>query len=95
LAARIANREALVVDVRDDSEWELGHVPGALHIPLGRLASRIGEIPRSGAIVVQCQGGNRSAIAASVLLRHGIDGVTNLSGGFTDWVSEGQAVAHD
>jgi hydroxyacylglutathione hydrolase len=92
LAARIAKRDITVVDVRADSEWAHGHLPGALHIPLGSLGARIGELPAGRPIVVQCQGGNRSAIAASVLLGHGARDVFNLRGGFSECAREGCAV---
>jgi len=94
LAPRIANQEVVVVDVRDDSEWALGRLPGALHIPLGHLDSRVAEIPRTAPIVVHCQGGSRSAIAASVLLRHGME-VSDLRGGIGEWSRAGHGVAHD
>jgi hydroxyacylglutathione hydrolase len=74
-----------VIDVRNDNEWNAGHIPGALHISLGRLADRLAEIPREKPIVLQCAGGTRSAIGTSVLRAHGIDRVINLTGGFGAW----------
>src|SRR5690349_16979400 len=58
-AAALASRldSVSVVDVRTDAEWASGHVPGALHIPLGRLLGRASEIPAGRPIVVQCQAG--------------------------------------
>ena len=85
LATELARKGVTVLDVRNDGEWEAGHIDGALHIPLGALQSRIAEVPREGPIVVQCQGGTRSAIAASLLLANGIRDVRNLQGGFRDW----------
>ena len=74
-----------VVDVRSAAEWATGHIPGAMHIPLGHLARRAKEIPAGRPVVVQCQAGGRSAIAASVLERLGFTGVLNLSGGINAW----------
>jgi hydroxyacylglutathione hydrolase len=76
-----------VIDVRAASEWETGHLPGAIHIPLGQLADRAAELPPGVPIVVQCQSGSRSSIAASVLERLGFSNVSNLSGGITAWAA--------
>lgn len=76
-----------VIDVRSATEFAGGHIPGALHIPLGHLTDRAGEIPRGRPVVVHCQSGGRSAIAASVLEQLGVGEVTNLSGGITAWAA--------
>jgi hydroxyacylglutathione hydrolase len=87
LAPRLSS--VAIVDVRGATEWESGHLPGAIHIPLGHLADRAGELPAGRPIVVQCQSGGRSAIAASVLERLGYSNVTNLTGGLTAWAAAG------
>ncbi|MBW3535148.1 MAG: glycerol-3-phosphate acyltransferase, partial [Gemmatimonadetes bacterium] len=81
-----------VLDVRGRAEWESGHLPGVENIPVGFLTDRLGEIPRDRPVVVQCQGGGRSAIAASVLQAHGYDNVANLPGGFVEWEAQGHPV---
>jgi hydroxyacylglutathione hydrolase len=78
-----------VIDVRNATEFSAGHIPGALHIPLGHLTDRAGEIPRDRPIVVQCQSGGRSSIAASVLEKLGATDVINLSDGITGWAAAG------
>lgn len=83
------DQQITVLDVRTDHEWQSGHVPGARHIPLGYLPDRLSEIPRKGSVVVHCQAGARSAIAASVLRRAGINEVTNMVGGFGAWSAAG------
>jgi hydroxyacylglutathione hydrolase len=95
IAPQVAAHDVTVVDVRNRSEWSHGHIPGALHIPVGHLGDRLSEIPRDKPIVLQCQGGARSAIASSVLRRAGIRDVINLRGGFGDWEREGRAIVHD
>jgi hydroxyacylglutathione hydrolase len=90
LSPRLA--DVTVLDVRSANEWANGHLPGALHIPLGYLAERAEEIPRSKPVVVQCQSGARSSIAASVLERLGFSDVSNLSGGFSGWSASGLPV---
>jgi hydroxyacylglutathione hydrolase len=81
-----------VVDVRNVSEWQAGHLPGVPNIPLGRLASHIGELPRDRIIVAQCQGGMRSMIAASILQARGVAHVMDLRGGLDTWTANGLPV---
>ncbi len=90
----VASRGAVILDVRARTEWEAGHLPGAIHIPLGALQARISELP-PGDVVVQCQGGGRSAIAASILELNGRTNVSNLTGGFAEWSRAGNPVERD
>lgn len=89
LRSRLASGGVTVIDVRNDHEWHAGHVQGAHWIPLATLAQRAQELDRNGTLVVHCQGGTRSAIAASLLLAAGHHNVANLAGGFADWLSAG------
>lgn len=88
-------REALghgrvtLVDVRNQVEWDEGHIAGAHHISLGYLGDRAGEIPRGKPIVLHCAAGGRSSIGASVLEAHGVGPVINLAGGIGDWRKAG------
>ena len=88
-------KDVTVVDVRSENERMAGHIGGARHIPLGYLAERVAELPRDRPIVVQCQSGARSSIAASVLERLGVTNVMNLSGGMSAWVTAGLPVAEE
>jgi hydroxyacylglutathione hydrolase len=63
-------------------------------VPLGYLADRMKEIPADRPIVVQCQGGARSSIAASVLLARRFENVVNMPGGFAAWQQAGLPVTH-
>jgi len=92
LVGMMERGEVAVVDVRGAAEWEAGHLPGVPNIPLGYLSERLDEIPRDRPVVVQCEAGGRSAIAASVLQAHGIQNVANLSGGFRAWAADGHPV---
>jgi hydroxyacylglutathione hydrolase len=78
-----------VLDVRSANEWNDGHLPGATHIPLGYLMDRLAEIPPDKPVVVQCQSGGRSSIAASILERAGFGDVSNLAGGLSAWSASG------
>jgi len=76
--------DALVLDVREAEEHELGAVPGAVNIPLGQLRGRLDELDRSRRIVCYCQVGMRGYIAERVLKQNGFD-AANLSGGYLTW----------
>ncbi|MDO8500229.1 MAG: MBL fold metallo-hydrolase [Gemmatimonadaceae bacterium] len=84
-------RNATILDVRGRSEFAAGHLPRALNIPLGELRRRLDEIPE-GQVVVHCQGGSRSAIAASILQRGGRDDMSSMYGGFSEWERSGNPV---
>lgn len=85
-------RDAQIIDVRGASEWADGHVPGAMHVPLTELADRMADLP-DGPLVLHCQGGSRSVIAASLLLAAGRDDVTNMEGGYAAWRRAGLPIA--
>lgn len=85
LQSKLQSGSVHLVDVRNQSEWDGGHVPNAQHIMLGYLPDRINEIPKDKDIAVNCQSGKRSAIAASLLQKEGIKNVINLQGGFANW----------
>ena len=84
---RIESGEPVVVDVREQDEWDEGHIPGAVHVPRGHLESRIERLAPDTArpVVVYCSAGNRSAFAAKTLTELGYEDVVSLAGGFTDW----------
>lgn len=82
---------AVVLDVRGSAEWRAGHLPGVPNIPLAELQARAAEVPAGRPLVLQCQGGGRSHIAASLLQVRGVE-VANLAGGFGAWEREGLAV---
>jgi hydroxyacylglutathione hydrolase len=84
-----------VVDVRSRAEWEAGHIPGVVNIPAGEIPDRMDELPQGRPIVVHCQGGTRSAIAASLLNARGVTEVLDLPGGFTEWEREALPVERD
>lgn len=79
-----------LVDVREDHEWESVHAPGALHIPLGQLIERLGELPDEPLAVV-CHSGSRSGRAVEYLTSIGL-GAVNVAGGMVRWQADGLPV---
>ncbi|HVG00971.1 MAG TPA: rhodanese-like domain-containing protein [Chloroflexia bacterium] len=76
-----------LLDVREPEEWDMGHVEGALWIPMGRLQLRWRELDPSRKLVVVCRSGSRSNYVAAMLRQVGID-AANLEGGMLSWQSE-------
>lgn len=81
-----------IVDVRDADELAEGVIPGARHIPLGELSSRLGELDRSLPVIAVCRSGRRSAAAADQLAAAGFSADT-MAGGMIAWQSAGLPTA--
>ena len=75
-----------VLDVRESSEWDAGHIEGATHIPLHRLPSQLGQLDPNKKWVCVCLSGVRSYYATAFLRQAGYD-ATNLAGGMLEWQS--------
>jgi hydroxyacylglutathione hydrolase len=73
-----------VVDVRSVAEWNAGHLAGSVNLPVGDLVNRIDDVPREGTVATICESGYRSALAASILVRSGIESVVNVAGGMNE-----------
>jgi rhodanese-related sulfurtransferase len=91
-AATLRDAGAFVLDVRQPEEWEQAHIPGATLIPLGELQVRSNEVPKDVNVVVVCRSGNRSQQGREILMAAGYTQVTSMSGGVTQWQSEGNPV---
>ena len=93
----INHTQALVLDVRENAEFAMGHIVDARHIPLNQLEGRLSELQKwkEKPIVVNCQGGKRSARACAVLRKNGFTNVSNLTGGMTAWQSAKLPVSKD
>jgi hydroxyacylglutathione hydrolase len=89
----IERGEVIVLDVRTPQEHAAGHITGSRNIPLSELSRRMDEVPSGRPIVVHCQGGTRSPIAASLLVASGRTNVIDLPGGFAHWRATGNPVA--
>lgn len=91
-AVQLINRkDALVIDVRDVSEYEAGHIAGARHVPERQIADRLKELEkfRDRPMVVTCRSGTRSGVAVQVLRRNGFKEAVNLRGGIGAWEQAG------
>ncbi|MGO4957215.1 rhodanese-like domain-containing protein [Luteococcus sp. Sow4_B9] len=85
--------DAVILDVRDQSQWDAGHAPGAIHIPLTQLLARLDELPTlSGPIPVSCGGGTKAKKATAMLIERGVD-AAELTGGMRAWKSKGRPLA--
>jgi rhodanese-related sulfurtransferase len=79
---------AIIVDVRGDREWQRGHIPGSVHIPLAELADRALELPEDRQLITFCTGGLLSSGAANILIELGFD-AASMSRGLMGWRSNG------
>jgi rhodanese-related sulfurtransferase len=82
---RAGGRRIQLVDVRESDEWRAGHIKGAVHIPLGQIHKRSGELDPQRPIVAVCHSGSRSAQAVRMLSQAGFAEVSNLGGGMIAW----------
>lgn len=78
-----------VLDVRDETEWGSGHIPGAQHIHIGDLMRHLHEIPRDVPVATICRSGHRAAIAASIVAALGHQTIAVQYGGVADWIEKG------
>lgn len=91
-AFQMRENGAFVLDVRELSEWEEGHIPDATLIPLGELESRMDEIPTDQEVLIVCRSGNRSAQARDILKNAGFTNVTSMASGMNQWIANSYEV---
>ena len=84
--ADLAKAGALMVDVREQQEWDAGHIAGSIHLPLSELPNRWKELPDADSTVFICRSGGRSMAAAEAFAASGRSGCINLAGGVQSWV---------
>lgn len=93
-AKQMLDEGAVLLDVREDSEWKAGHAPGAVHIPLSKLPNRFAKLSKDKKVLTVCKMGGRSAKAANILRQEGYD-VLDVKGGMTAWARTGLPVVDD
>ena len=90
IALHASGQGALFIDVREPNEWNLGHIPGAIHLPRGILETHIEALAeRDQQIVLYCASGNRTALAADTMQQMGYTNVASLAAGFRGWIEAG------
>ena len=94
VAQAMSETEIVIVDVREDWEFDSGHIKDAVLIPVGEIADRVDEIPADVPVVLVCRSGNRSGQAYQYLKQHGFDNVHNMLGGMLEWTSSGYDVEY-
>lgn len=80
--------DAVLIDVREDDEWQAGHAPAARHLPMSRLAERLAEVPDADPLYVICRSGGRSGRVVAFLNQQGRSSV-NVAGGMQAWAARG------
>jgi len=91
--AQVKDREDVVLfDVREQFEYDEGHIPGVTLIPLGDVPNRLSEIPTDKTVILTCRSGNRSGQAADFLRQNGYTNVHNMEGGIVAWQQAGLPV---
>jgi len=84
--------DVLVLDVREQWEYDEGHIPGVTHIPMDEVQNRLNEIPTDKTVILTCRSGNRSGQITDLLRQNGYDDVHNMAGGILSWQSSGLPV---
>jgi rhodanese-related sulfurtransferase len=83
-----------VLDVREPHEWEAGHIPDAVHIPMMSVPAELSSIPADGPVLVVCAVGARSARVTAFLQQQGVE-ASNLAGGMVAWAQAGRSISVD
>lgn len=94
IEATAVSPDVFLLDVREADEWQAGHAPQAVHVPLGQLVARLDEVPSDHEVVVVCRSGGRSAQATDYLNQVGRHAV-NLAGGMQAWAAAGRPMVSD
>lgn len=92
VAAVKDSADVFVLDVREQWEYDEGHIPGVTLIPMDEVASRLSEIPTDKEVIVTCRTGNRSGQITDYLREQGFDNVHNMAGGIVAWEAAGLPV---
>jgi hydroxyacylglutathione hydrolase len=88
-------REVMLIDVRQRSEWDEGHIPGAVHFEGGRVAWEELPFPHDRPLAIQCSSGNRSMVVSSVLRRRGYRNLIQVEGGIKQWEKNGFEITRE
>jgi phage shock protein E len=84
--------DVMILDVREQSEYDAGHIPGVTLIPMNTVPNRLNEIPKDKPVIVTCRSGNRSSQVTDFLRQQGYTNVHNMTGGINAWQQAGYKV---
>jgi len=84
--------DVVILDVREQSEYDAGHIPGVTLIPMNTVPNRLNEIPKDKPVIVTCRSGNRSGQVTDYLRQQGYTNVHNMTGGINAWQQAGYPV---
>lgn len=87
-----ARDDVVVLDVREQWEYDEGHIPGVTLIPMAEISQRLDEVPTDKTVIVTCRSGNRSGQVTDYLRQQGFDNVHNMDGGILAWEAAGYEV---
>ncbi len=91
--ALLGRDDVLIIDVREQAEYDAGHIPGVTLIPMNQVANRLAEIPKDKPVIVTCRSGNRSSQVVDFLRQQqGYTNVHNMQGGIVAWQQAGYPV---
>jgi rhodanese-related sulfurtransferase len=93
LKSQLENPQTLLIDVREPSEYQSGHIPNAINIPLQTLADNLDRIPRNRPIILYCSSGHRSAMGVMTLHLLGYNNVQGFPPSFTGWQAAGETIS--
>ncbi len=88
----LADKDLQIIDVRNATEFNTGHIDGAKHVFVGTILNNLDKISKDKKVVIHCQSGARAAIAYSLLAKNGYKNVLNYSGGMNEWINEGNPI---
>ncbi len=84
--------DVVILDVREQWEYDEGHIPGVVHIPMNDLPASLSQIPTDKTVIVTCRSGNRSDQVTDYLRQNGFTNVHNMQGGILAWQEAGLTV---
>ena len=92
VAALLDNDDVVLLDVREQDEYDAGHIPGVVLLPTSTFPGWLDEVPTDKTVIVTCRTGNRSGQITSALEAEGFDNVHNMLGGIVEWENRGYGV---
>lgn len=87
----VREADAVLIDIRQDYEWDAGRLPGATHIEINRLAAEAESLPQNRPVIFYCRTGSRSEMVVTAFREAGFDAY-HLGGGMTAWIGEGEPI---